>query len=62
MKISSLVSVLLICTVLFSVISISVKADTLVKEDFQQESFSKTVDFFDYARAYATLKIGRAHV
>jgi hypothetical protein len=55
MKISSLISVLLICTVLISVISVSVKADTLVKEDFQQESFSKTVDFFDYARAYATL-------
>jgi hypothetical protein len=31
------------------------KADTLVKEDFLQESFSKTVDFFDYARAYAAL-------
>ncbi|HUW48805.1 MAG TPA: hypothetical protein VMW36_08710 [Patescibacteria group bacterium] len=41
MKISSLISVLLICTVLISVISVSVKADTLVKEDFQQESFSK---------------------
>ena len=33
-----------------------VKADTLVKEDFLQESFSKTVDFMDYARAYATLQ------
>jgi hypothetical protein len=55
MKISNLISVLLICTVLIGVISVSVKADTLVKEDFQQESFSKTVDFFDYARAYATL-------
>jgi hypothetical protein len=32
-----------------------VKADTLVKEDFLQESFSKTIDFMDYARAYATL-------
>ena len=32
-----------------------VKADTLVKEDFLQESFSKTVDFMDYARTYATL-------
>jgi hypothetical protein len=29
--------------------------DTLVKTDFEQESFAKTVDFFDYARAYATL-------
>jgi hypothetical protein len=31
------------------------RADTLFKEDFLQESFSKTVDFMDYARAYATL-------
>jgi len=29
--------------------------DTLVKTDFQQESFAKTVDYFDYARTYATL-------
>ena len=29
--------------------------DTLLKTDFQQSSFSKTVDYFDYARAYATL-------
>jgi hypothetical protein len=32
-----------------------VNADTLAKEDFQLESFSKTVDFMDYARAYADL-------
>ncbi len=31
------------------------RADTLVKDDFLQSSFSKTVDFMDYARAYATL-------
>jgi len=30
-------------------------ANTLVKTDFLQPSFSKTVDFMDYARAYATL-------
>ncbi|HXX87088.1 MAG TPA: hypothetical protein VEH86_01400 [Candidatus Acidoferrum sp.] len=30
-----------------------VNADTLVKDDFKLESFSKTVDFMDYARAYA---------
>src|SRR3990170_1705176 len=30
-------------------------ADTLVKTDFEQESFAKTVDYFDYVRAYATL-------
>ena len=48
-------AILLICTIFISAISITVKADTLVKEDFLSESFSKTVDFFDYARAYATL-------
>ncbi|MCW4046123.1 MAG: hypothetical protein NWE99_00970 [Candidatus Bathyarchaeota archaeon] len=31
------------------------RADTLVKTDFEQESFAKTVDYFDYVRAYATL-------
>jgi len=29
------------------------RADILVKEDFLQQSFSKTVDFMDYARQYA---------
>src|SRR3990170_1312504 len=30
-------------------------AETLVKTDFEQESFAKTVDYYDYVRAYATL-------
>jgi hypothetical protein len=30
-------------------------ADTLVKNDFEAESFAKTVDYYDYVRAYATL-------
>ena len=30
-------------------------ADTLVKEDFEEESFAKTLDYFDYVRAYAAL-------
>ena len=30
-------------------------ADTLVENDFEAESFSKTVDYYDYVRAYATL-------
>jgi hypothetical protein len=29
--------------------------DTLVKTDFEQESFAKTVDYMEYVRAYATL-------
>ncbi len=31
------------------------RAESLVKTDFEQESFAKTVDYFDYVRAYATL-------
>jgi hypothetical protein len=34
----------------------SAATNTLIKSDFMQESFQKTVDFFDYARAYATLQ------
>ena len=55
MKTSDLIAVLLIFAILTSVTTISVRADTLVKEDFQLESFSKTVDFFDYVRAYALI-------
>ncbi|MDQ1280552.1 MAG: hypothetical protein QG670_1815 [Thermoproteota archaeon] len=32
-----------------------VSADELLKDDFQKDSFSKTIDYFDYARAYALL-------
>jgi len=31
-------------------------ADDLLKTDFQEESFAKTVDYFEYARAWALLK------
>jgi hypothetical protein len=31
------------------------RAESLVKTDFEQESFAKKVDYFDYVRAYATL-------
>jgi len=52
---AKLLSTLLIVLVSAGLTLPLVKADTLVKEDFLQESFSKTVDFMDYARAYATL-------
>jgi hypothetical protein len=55
MKFTSAIGIMLICTIFMSALTISVKADTLVKEDFLGESFSKTVDFFDYARAYALI-------
>ena len=32
-----------------------VSAETLVKTDFEQESFAKAIDYYDYVRAYATL-------
>jgi hypothetical protein len=53
MKISDLIAVLLAFVILTGVTTVSVRADTLVKGDFQLESFSKTVDFYDYVRAYA---------
>jgi len=34
----------------------SVSADDLLKTDFQEESFAKIVDYFDYARALALLQ------
>ncbi len=52
---TKLFAALLTSIALVSIISPIVNADTLVKEDFLLESFSKTVDFMDYARAYATL-------
>lgn len=33
-----------------------VSAEQLLKDDFKQSYFAKTVDFFDYARAWAVLK------
>jgi len=33
----------------------SVSTDSLLRRDFQEESFAKTVDYFDYARALALL-------
>jgi hypothetical protein len=54
MKIKNLTAILLISIALFSIIAPSVRAAaTLTKEDFLEESFSKTVDFFDYVRTYA---------
>jgi len=53
MKIKNLLGILFI-----SIISISatppIFADTLLASDFTQESWAKTVDFYDYARTYAT--------
>ena len=55
MKIRQLLAILLMAMASASIVLPIVNADTLLKEDFLQESFSKTVDFMDYARSYATL-------
>jgi hypothetical protein len=55
MKTKITLGTLLAAIILISFTAPLVKADTLVKTDFEQESFSKTVDYFDYVRAYATL-------
>jgi hypothetical protein len=45
------------CVILtLSVVISPVKAATLEHKDFQKEQFAKTVDYFDYARAWAALK------
>lgn len=46
---------LLVCGMLANAMFPALAADTLVATDFKEESFAKTVDYFDYARAYATL-------
>jgi hypothetical protein len=55
MKTKNLLGTLLATIILLGLMTPLVRADTLVKSDFEQESFAKTVDYFDYVRAYATL-------
>jgi len=55
MKTKTTLGTLLAAIILLSLTAPLVKADTLVKTDFEQESFAKTVDYMEYVRAYATL-------
>jgi len=55
MKNKSLLGILLVCVILASAVLQAFAADTLVASDFKEESWAKTIDFFDYARAYALL-------
>jgi hypothetical protein len=55
MKAKITLGTLLISIIIIGLMAPLAKADTLDRNDFEQESFAKTVDFFDYARAYATL-------
>jgi len=55
MKNKTLIGTLLVCVFLANAMVPVFSADTLLATDFTAESFSKTIDFFDYARAYALL-------
>jgi len=54
--VKNLAAILLFMIIQFSVFAqTSLAAETLLKSDFTKESFAKTIDFFDYVRAYAIL-------
>ena len=55
MKTKIALGTLLTSIILIGLIAPIARADTLVKTDFEQESFAKTVDYMEYIRAYATL-------
>ena len=57
MNIKKFLGVTIILMALAAIITpqASAQSNTLTKADFHQTSFQKTVDYFDYARAYATL-------
>lgn len=55
MKNKNLIATLLIGIAFIGMMTPLARADSLVKTDFEEESFAKTVDYFDYVRAYATL-------
>ena len=57
MKFKILPAVLLVACMLtmLVVIPTPVSANDLLKADFKKESFAKTIDYFDYARAWAQL-------
>jgi len=55
MKNTKFYSAFFICVALIGLVLPLARADSLIKTDFEQESFAKTVDYFDYVRAYATL-------
>ena len=54
--VKNLTAILLVALIQFSVFTqASLAAETLLKSDFTKESFAKTIDFFEYVRAYALL-------
>ena len=55
MKAKIALGILLISIILIGLMAPLAKADTLDRNDYEQESFAKTVDFLDYVRAYTIL-------
>jgi hypothetical protein len=55
MRTRLLLATALLCIASIGIVSQVLAADTLMAGDFSLESFSKVVDYFDYARAYATI-------
>ncbi len=55
MKNKAIIAFLFVTIALTSTLAPLVSAETLTKSDFEQQSFSKTVDYYDYVRAYASL-------
>ena len=50
MKTKTTLGTLLAALILLGLMAPLVKADTLIKTDFEQESFAKTVDYMEYVR------------
>ena len=53
MRFKILSGALLVVCLSMTLVAVPVSADDLLKTDFQKESFAKTVDYFEYARAWA---------
>jgi len=55
LKSKILLGILLAACLSATLVMVPLSADDLLKTDFQKESFAKTVDYFEYARALALL-------
>ena len=55
MKTKTTLGTILTAIILLGLMAPLVRAETLDRTDFDQESFAKTVDYMEYVRAYATL-------
>ena len=55
MRTQLILATALLCIASIGLVSQVIAADTLMASDFELGSFSKVIDYFDYARAYATV-------